>query len=60
MTSENNQLAIEIVDSVISNLRCRSGLDIEEIVDDPEIFTEIICDLVATVEQSLEKRVVCG
>lgn len=51
-----SKLAEDIVEHVLDELSGRSGLDIEEIVDDNEIYQELISDMVERVDAILRKH----
>lgn len=50
-------LSAEIVYIVLGDLAARGGLDIEELVDDPDIYEEIIDTLIDKVQNKLQHAV---
>lgn len=51
-----NKLAKDIVEHVLDELSGRKGLDVEEIVDDNEIYQELVEDIVERVDAVLRKH----
>lgn len=57
MIESRSDISQLIVDAILRNLSGRSGLDIEEIINDEDIYAELVEDLFNTVDNILSREI---